>query len=63
MFGKISTITAVVDRDIPLLISKPALVLRGFILDFNNETLTADGISHMLQTASTGHFRILLEEA
>lgn len=61
VFGKRSTMVAdVVDRDIPLLISKPEMKTRGFILDFNNETLTVDGSNHVLQTTSTGHFKIPL---
>ena len=61
VLGERSTMIAdVVDRDIPLLISKPEMKARGFILDFNNETLTVNGKSHVLQTTSTGHFKIPL---
>ena len=61
VLGERSTMIAdVVDRDIPLLISKPEMKARGFILDFNNETLTANGVCHVLQTTSTGHFKIPL---
>ena len=61
VLGERSTMIAdAVDRDIPLLISKPEMKARGFILDFNNETLTANGVCHVLQTTSTGHFKIPL---
>ena len=61
VFGKRSTIVAdVVERDIPLLISKPEMKARGFILDFNNESLMVDGSKYELQTTSTGHFKIPL---
>ena len=59
--GKRLTMVAdVVDRDIPLLISKPEMKARGFVLDFNDETLTADEISHVLKTTTAGHFKIPL---
>ena len=61
LFGKKTTLVAdVVERDIPLLISKPEMKKRGSVLNFNDDSLEADGIKYNLQTTLSGHFKIPL---
>ena len=58
LFRKKTTLVAdVVERDIPLLISKPEMKERGFALNFHDDSLEADGIKYNLQTTLSGHFR------
>ena len=58
MFGKKTTLVAdVVERDIPSLISKPEMKKRGFVLNFNDDSLEADGIKYDSQTTLSGHFK------
>ena len=61
MFGKKPTLVSdVAERNIPLLISKPEMKKRGFVLNFNDDSLEADGIKYDLQTTLRGHFKIPL---
>ena len=61
LFGKTTTLVAnVVERDIPLLISKPEIKKRGFVLNFHDGSFEADGIKYDLQTTLSGHFKIPL---
>ena len=61
LFGKKTTLVAdVVERDIPLLISRPEMKKRGFVLNFHDDSLEADGIKYDLQTTPSGHFKIPL---
>ena len=50
----------VVDRNIPLLISKEEMKKRKFILNFDQDTLESDGRKHDLTTTSKGHFKLPL---
>ena len=59
LFGKKTTLVAdVVERNIPLLIFKPEMKKRGFVLNFHDDSLEADGIKYDLQTTLSGHFKI-----
>ena len=50
----------VVDRDIPLLISKQEMKERKFTLHLHNDTLSVDGVEHKLNTTSNGHLKLPL---
>ena len=59
LFGKKTTLVAdVVERNIPFLIFKPEMKKRGFVLNFHDDSLEADGIKYDLQTTLSGHFKI-----
>ena len=47
-------------RDIHLLISRPEMKKRGFVLNFNNDFLETHGIKYDLQTTLSGNFKIPL---
>ena len=60
LFRKKTTLVAdVVERDIPLLISKPEMKKRGFVVNFHDDSLEADGIKYDLQTTLSGHFKLI----
>ena len=50
----------VVNRNIPLLISKGEMKKRKFILNFDQDTLEVNGEKHDLSTTSKGHFKLPL---
>ena len=61
LFGKKTRLVAdVVKRDIPLLISKPEMRKKGFVLNFDDDSLEADVIKYDLRTTLNGHFKIPL---
>ena len=61
VLGERTTLCAdVVDRNIPLLISKEEMKKRKFILNFDQDTLEVDGKKHNLSTTSKGHFKLPL---
>ena len=61
LFGKKTILVAdVVERDIPLLISKPEMKKREFVPNFHDDSLEADGIKYDLETTLSGHFKIPL---
>ena len=47
----------VAEREIPLLISKPEIKKRGFVLNFNDDSLEADRIKYNLQTTLSGQLK------
>ena len=55
-------LTDVVDREIPLLISRPEMQKRGDKLDFKGDTLEVDGRIHELMTTKSGLYRVPLFE-
>ena len=58
LFGKKTTLVPdVVERDIYLLISKPEMKKRGFVLNFNDDSLETDRIKYDFQTTLNGHFK------
>ena len=59
LFGKKTTlVTDVVERDVLLLISKPEMKKREFVLNFHDDSLEADGIKYDLQTTLSGNYEI-----
>ena len=59
--GKDTRIMAdVVDRDIPLLISKKEMKGRAFRLDLEHDILELNGKQIQLQTSPTGHYKLPL---
>ena len=61
ILGERTTLSAdVVDRNIPLLISKGEMKKRKFILNFDQDTLECGGKKHDLNTTSKGHFKLPL---
>ena len=55
-----SMIADVVDRDIPLLMSKQEMKDRKFVLHLHNDSLSIDGAEHKLNTTSNGHLKLPL---
>ena len=53
---------AVVDANIPLLISKPLMSEVGMVIDTKEHTLKFDGQRHQLLTSSSGHYMISVSE-
>ena len=41
-----------------MLISKPEMKKRGFVLNFNDDSLEADGIKYDFRTTLSGHFKM-----
>ena len=61
LFGEKTKIMAdVVDREIPLLISKPEMKKRGFRINFEDDTVEVGNMKHELMTTKSGHFKIPL---
>ena len=59
---KTTVISDVVERDIPLLLSKPEMKKHGFILNMKDDTLEAEDRKVELDTISSGHYYLLLQQ-
>ena len=59
---KATIISDVVERDIPLLLSKPEMKKHGFILNMKDDTLEVEDRKVELDTTSSGHYYLPLKQ-
>ena len=61
-FTKTTIISDVVERDIPLLLSKPEMKKHGFILNMKDDTLEVEDRKVELDRTSSGHYYLPLKQ-
>ena len=61
-FGQVKVLidSDIVDKEIPLLLSKPAMQKSDTNIDFKNDTVTIFGVKQKLATTTSGHYMVLI---